>query len=175
ENAKLPSERVLCEMYGLSRITVRQALQELEREGYIYKVHGKGTFVAPKAYNQPLVKLYSFTEEMRELGKVPYTKVLAFQKIRLDERMAETMGFTAGEAVFQVVRLRLADGEALMYETSYLPCEFFPGLTGDAFRAKPMYDIFYEDYGFRVTRATERFSATVVHDNEAERPQMKPH
>src|SRR5690625_4147611 len=138
EKAKLPSERILCKMYGLSRITVRQELQEIEREGYIFKVHGKGTFVAPKAYNQPLVKLYSFTEEMKALGKIPSTQVLGFKKLSLDERMAEVMGLSVGNDVFEVVRLRLADGEALMYETSYLPCEFFPGLTENAFRARPM-------------------------------------
>lgn len=167
EKSKLPSERVLCEMYELSRITVRQALQELEREGYIYKAHGKGTFVAPKTYNQPLVKLYSFTEEMKTLGKTPSTEVLAFDERTMDEHMAETMGLSAGDAVFQVLRLRLADGEPLMYETSYLPRALFPDLTEADFRAKPMYDLFYEDYGFRVTRATERFSASVVHEGEA--------
>ncbi|HLR02943.1 MAG TPA: GntR family transcriptional regulator [Virgibacillus sp.] len=171
-NTKLPSERVLCDMYELSRITVRQALEELAREGYIYKAHGKGSFVAPKTYNQPLVKLYSFTEEMKALGKKPSTEVIHFGKLTIDERLAEKMGLDPGDNVFQVVRLRLADGEALLYETSYLPCDLFPDLTGDALRTKPMYDIFYDDYGYRVTRATERFSATVVQEGEAEQLQI---
>src|SRR5690625_6325970 len=85
---QLPAERELCDIYSLSRITVRQALQELEREGYIYKLHGKGTFVASKSYNQKLVKLYSFTEEMHKIGKVPTTKVLSFKKISVDEQLA---------------------------------------------------------------------------------------
>lgn len=174
-NTKLPSERALCDMYSLSRITVRQALEELTREGYIFKAHGKGSFVAPKTYNQPLVKLYSFTEEMRALGKVPSTEVLDFRRLAIDERMAETMDLAPGDEVFQVVRLRLADGEVLMYETTYLPCDLFPGMTGDVFRRKPMYDVFYEDYGYRVTRATERFSATVVHEGEAEQLQISEH
>lgn len=167
-NTKLPSERALCDMYGLSRITVRQALEELTREGYIYKAHGKGSFVAPKTYNQPLVKLYSFTEEMKALGKMPSTEVLDFERLAIDERLAEKMGLAPGDTVYRVVRLRLADGEALMYETTCVPCDLFPGLTEDAFRRKPMYDIFNSDYGYPVTRATERFSATVVHEGEAE-------
>src|SRR5699024_2272507 len=174
EDAKLPSERVLCEMYGLSRITVRQALGELVRDGYIYKVHGKGTFVSPRAYDQPLVKLYSFTEEMRALGKVPSSEVLSFRRISVDERLADVMQITAGDSVFEVVRLRFADGEALLYETSYLPGVLFPGLREDVLRERPMYEAFYDDYGFHVTRATERFMATVVGEAEAKKLDMTP-
>ncbi len=111
EHDRLPSERELCKMYDTSRITVRQAFQELEREGYIYKLHGKGTFVAPKSYNQKLVNLYSFTNEMRKLGKKPSTKVLSFTDMAIDEHLAKKMGLLPNEEVFKIVRLRLADDE----------------------------------------------------------------
>ncbi|MBT2215987.1 UTRA domain-containing protein [Virgibacillus dakarensis] len=168
EHEKLPSERELCAIYDLSRITVRQALQELEREGYIYKLHGKGTFVAPKSYNQDLVKLYSFTEEMRQMGKRPTTQVLSFQEMAVDERLAGKMGLAPLDEVYQVVRLRLADNEPLMYETSYLPKKTFPNLTEAEFNKRPMYDIFLDDYQMGVTKAIERFSATSVRQKEAE-------
>src|SRR5690625_36348 len=168
ENEKLPSEREFCQLYGLSRITVRQALQELALEGYIYKLHGKGTFVAPKSYNQNLVKLYSFTEEMKKMGKKPKTKVLSFNKIVADERLATKMQLQKFDEVFQVIRLRLADEEALMYETSYLPKKVFDKLTKDELKQRPMYDIFFDDYQIRVTKAIERFSATNIRKDEAE-------
>ena len=168
EHHKLPSERELCDIYDLSRITIRQAFQELEREGYIYKLRGKGTFVAPKSYNQKLVKLYSFTEEMSKIGKEPTTKVLSFNKITIDERLAEKMELAPLENVYQVTRLRLADGEPLMYETSFLPCRFFPDLTEEELVNKPMYDIFSDKYGIVVTKATERFSATTIRQAEAD-------
>lgn len=97
ENDKLPSKRELCSMYNLSRITVRQALQELEREGYINKVHGVGTFIAPKRYDQPLVKLYSFTEEMKKIGKNPSTKVIEFTTLTIDEHLAKKMNLLPNE------------------------------------------------------------------------------
>lgn len=167
EQEKLPSERELCDIYDVSRITIRQALQELEREGYIYKLHGKGTFVAPKSYNQNLVKLYSFTEEMKAMGKHPTTNVLSFQKMAVDERLAEKMNLTAQDEVFQIIRLRLADDEPLMYETSYVPKKVFSDLTEADLAERPMYDIFYDDYHIGVTKALERFTATSVRESEA--------
>ncbi|MDY7043176.1 GntR family transcriptional regulator [Virgibacillus sp. M23] len=167
EHEKLPSERELCDMYDLSRITVRQALQELEREGYIYKLHGKGTFVSATSYNQDLVKLYSFTEEMQKMGKVPMTQVLSFEEIAVEERLATKMDIKPHDEVFQIIRLRLADNEPLMYETSYLPKKRFPNLTKAQLIERPMYDVFYQEYQVVVTKALERFSAASLRETEA--------
>ncbi|WP_449355198.1 GntR family transcriptional regulator [Virgibacillus natechei] len=171
---KLPSERELCVIYDLSRITVRQALQELEREGYIYKLHGKGTFVSPASYNQNLVKLYSFTEEMKKIGKTPTTQVVSFHEIALDERLTKKMNLAPLDEVFQIVRLRLANNEPLMYETSYVPKKIFPRLTEKDLKERPMYDIFLQDYHAGVTKAVERFSATTVRKGEAEHLNLTP-
>lgn len=173
EHDMLPSERKLCEMYDLSRITVRQSLQELEREGYIYKLHGKGSFVAPKSYNQKLVKLYSFTEEMKKIGKVPRTKVLSFAEIAVDHQLASKMELKPLEDVYRIERLRLADDEPLMYEISYVPKKYFPDLTATDLVQRPMYSIFNEDYQISVTKAIERFSATLIRKHEAEHLQEK--
>lgn len=173
EHDKLPSERELCEIYNLSRITVRQAFQELESEGYIYRLHGKGTFVAQKSFNQNLVSLYSFTEEMKKVGKTPTTKVLSFREIAVDERLAYKMQLNPLEKVFQVIRLRLADNKPLIYETSYLPKSFFANLTKEDLDKRSMYDVFNEDYQVRVTKATERFSATLIRDIEADYLEIK--
>lgn len=173
EHEMLPSERKLCEMYDLSRITVRQSLQELEREGYIYRLHGKGTFVTPKSYNQKLVKMYSFTEEMKKIGKIPTTKVLSFSEIAIDQQLASKMNLEPFEDVFRIVRLRLADDIPFMYETSYLPKRVFPNLTATDLVERPMYDIFHEDYQVNVTKVVERFSATLIREDEAQHLQAK--
>ncbi|REB10192.1 GntR family transcriptional regulator [Sporosarcina sp. BI001-red] len=175
EHEKLPSERELCEIYSMSRITVRQALQELALEGYIYKLHGKGTFVAPHTINQHLVKLYSFTEEMKKLGKVPATHVLGFNEIAADERLAANMNLDPFDRVFQVIRLRFANDEPLIFETSYLPKKIFPELTKKDFMERPMYDVFYQDYQVSVSKAVENFSAISVRETEAKFLKMSTH
>ena len=71
ENDKLLTEREYAKKYELSRATVRQALAYLEEKGYVYKVQGCGTFVSSKVIQQKLLKVYSFTEEMKKLGKIP--------------------------------------------------------------------------------------------------------
>lgn len=167
-DGKLPSERELCQLYDVSRITVRQTLQELEREGYIYKLHGKGTFVATKPLNQNLINLYSFTDEMKKLGKVPSVKVLSFNRTQVDDRLASIMNLNKDEEVYKIVRIRLADEEPLLYETSHLPVYLFPDLKKDDLEKKPMYSILNEHYGVQVTRAVEQFSPIIPSSIEAE-------
>lgn len=172
EGERLPPERELCEIYKLSRITVRQALQELEREGYIYKVRGAGTFVSAKRYNQHLVKLYSFTEEMKKNGKEPSTVVLDFEEAVVDERLASKLNISPFEIVIKVIRLQLADDEPLLYETTYLPKKFFPNLSKEDLESRSMYQIFIEDYSLGVTKAIESFKATTLREEEAKHFQL---
>lgn len=164
---QLPSERELCEKYELSRITVRQALNELEREGYIKKQHGKGTFVTKGIFQQNLANLYSFTDEMKKLGKNPESKVLAFEKMDANASLAEKMGLGEEKKVIKVIRLRIVDDKPLMYETSYLPQERFPQITKEQLETKPMYEIFSDDYQTAVTKAVDDFTATSMDKEEA--------
>lgn len=164
---KLPSERELCCLYDMSRITVRGALSELERDGYVKKHHGKGTFVLDVGYQQKLLNLYSFTEEMKQLGKTPTTKVLSFDIISVDKKYAHKLGIESGEKAYCVVRCRLANQEPLIVETSYLPVVKFPKLTKQILVDDPMYDVFSQTYKINATRAEEEFSVTKLNKDEA--------
>lgn len=167
EHDKLPSERELCDHYQISRTTTRQAMIELENEGYIYKEHGKGSFVSPKTYTQSLVKMYSFTEEMKKLGKTPKAKILSFYSKPSSSRIAKYLGLVEGEQVYEMVRLRLADDEPIMYETTYLPCKYFPKLVKEDIEKSAMYDVFQSQYNFSINSAKESFRAVSMGPVEA--------
>lgn len=167
ENDKLPSERELCDTYDISRSTVRQAIQELEKEGYIYRTHGKGTFVSPKKFKQDLLKFYSFTEEMKKLGKDPVSKVLNFETVHCNNKIAMKMDIKPGTKVYIFTRLRLADEEPMMLETSYVPCDRFPGLTKEELQRNAMYDIFTKKYNATFTKAEEVFQPVLTREEEA--------
>ncbi len=165
----LPSERELAEIHGVSRTTVRLALQELENLGFIYKKHGKGTFVSGVSDSiLNLTGAYSFTEQMKSLGKEPSTKILEFLVVESNNYLSEQLGVHKGSQLVKIKRLRLADGEPMMLERTYLPYKRFEGLTSEILEEKPMYDVFYDTYNQRIKYAEEEFYASIVSDKDAE-------
>lgn len=167
-NDKLFSERELTQVYGVSRITVRLALQELEKRGLVYKKHGKGTYVSEISDTAvDLSQSYSFTEQMKKIGKVPRTSILSFKLVKASDYIAQHLQLSQGEEVFEVERLRLADEVPMMLERTYVPTSLFPALTAIRMREKPLYEIFLEDYGQTIRLAEEEFYASIALDNEA--------
>lgn len=164
----LPSERELSEKYGLSRTTVRLAMQELEKMGYIYRQHGKGTFVS--SINQETTNLtggYSFTDQMKLLNKTPKTTILEFRVVEANKFFAEHLNLSLGEKIIKIKRLRSADGMPMMVERSYLPYKKFINLKKEELEKKPLYDIFAENYSETIKIADEEFYASIVSDNDA--------
>ncbi|WP_232697323.1 GntR family transcriptional regulator [Brevibacillus daliensis] len=168
EHDQLPSERELCETYDVSRTTVRQAMMELEHDGYIYKQHGKGSFIAPKIVNQNLKGFYSFTEEMKKLGKTPTSIVSSFEIIGCEKKVSKQLHVEPEDPVYKITRLRLADGVPMLYEKSYVPVKFFPDFHREELEKNAMYNIFREKYQLTITKATERFAAVKTRAEEAE-------
>lgn len=172
ENDQLPSEREICEKYDVSRTTVRQAISELERDGYIYKRQGKGTFVAPKKLNQDLIRFYSFTEEMKKLGKTPVSKVLSFNIVKADKKIAFKMKRNEGDLVYEFSRLRLADDVPMLLETTYVPHDRFPGIRKADLEKTPLYDILRYRFGASLTMAEEVFRPVMTREFEIEMLKM---
>lgn len=164
----LPSERDLAETYGLSRTTVRLAMSELEELGLVTRKHGKGTFVSSVSRDTTdLMGTYSFTDQMRSLGRVPHTEVIDFEVREASKFVAQNMDLRLGEAVFRMRRLRTADGVPMMLERTYMPVKVFDGLTQRMVKSKSLYEIVEQDFRMKIKTAEEAFGARAARPDEA--------
>jgi GntR family transcriptional regulator len=116
----LPSERELGEKFNVSRITVRRAIAELEQEGYLYRIQGKGAFVCNNKIPQPLARLTSFSSDMAARSMRPNSRILAMEKITAGENIAAMLQVKPEDTVVLLKRLRMADGEPMAIETCYM-------------------------------------------------------
>ena len=164
----MPSERELSDRYGISRTTVRLALQELERLGLVLRQHGRGTFVADRsAQTTNLVQSYSFTEQQRSLGRVPKTEILEFREVEADKNLSDRMSVRVGERLHMFNRLRSADGIPMMVERSYLPVRFFASLTREQLEGRSLYDVMEQDFHEQVRVAEEECFASIARPADA--------
>jgi GntR family transcriptional regulator len=147
---RLPSEPELIRQYGVSRITVRQALDELEAEGRVMRRHGKGTYVAELRIEQELVRLTDFEEDMQQAGQNPSSRMLAFVHEAAGPAIAKALGIASGTEVVRVDRLRLAEGRPIAYDTTWLPLRFGDLLAGMDLTQETIYHILETRYAIPV-------------------------
>src|SRR5689334_13755933 len=123
---QLPNETKLAERFGVSKITVRQALQKLAEMGYIRREHGRGTFVARRKFDEGPQELTSFTEEMRRHDLPATSRILSQSVIEADDRVADALQVSAHSPIFVLKRVRLAGGEPMSVQTAHIPADFVP-------------------------------------------------
>lgn len=167
-DTKIPTERELCELYNVSRMTVRLALNELQAEGCLYRKQGKGTFIKTPKIEQRLQSFYSFSEEIRKMGMTPSTSILRFETAESTENIAEALGIKPQDEVYVIKRLRLADHEPFALETSYIPVTLCPGLNIQHIESVGLYKTLESQFGIIVNEAEEVFEAVII-DTESSR------
>lgn len=123
-NDALPREIDYQEKYNVSRITVRSAMSELQNLGYIEKIKGKGTFVKRKKISEPLLKIESFTDEMKQKGLIPTTKDSNISIIGADKQCAEIFNIPINTPVYKLTRIRLINNMPIAFFTTYLKTDF---------------------------------------------------
>lgn len=164
----IPSERELIRQFDVSRITVRKAVEELEQEGYLYKVQGKGTYVKGDQNSQDLISITSCTQDVIRLGMTPSRKVVSHKLVQADKTRQRRLNLPDGERVFRLSRIYYADGEPINYTTTYLPHRLFEGLEAYDFSKESLYRVLETAYGVSITRATRTVEAITAHDKIAE-------
>lgn len=167
ENDKIFTENEFCRIYNLSRTTVRQALDILEKDGYIYKLKGKGSYVStPKIY-QNRSSFSKFYDDMRSLGKVPVSKIISLKVKSVNGYLREKMQLEENDLVCQIKWVRYGNNEPLIYETISLNYKLVQGIEKKELTKRKFYDILTEDYGIKMTHGKEQFYPCKLELSEA--------
>lgn len=155
---KILSERVFSEEFGVSRMTVRQAINDLSKEGILYKEKGRGTFVASPKFYQKNIK--SFTDTLEERGYIPSTKVLEFCTVHSLKEINNLLGVSQETLYYKIKRVRFADAIAVAVETVYMPKEYCIELDKYDIN-KSLYKILREEYGYSIESEISEISACI--------------
>lgn len=170
----IPPERVLCERFGVSRMTLRRAVDELVADGVLVRQHGRGTFVAVPKIAQQLT-MTGFTEDMRRRGFVPGSTTLSLTTVSAGAPLGRRLDVSPAARVLQVRRLRLADAEPMAIETLHVPADAVPGLTAADLADTSFYELLATRYGLVVASGQQTIEPTVTDEEESERLQVPLH
>jgi GntR family transcriptional regulator len=164
---ELASERDLVEQLGISRMTVRAALDELEREGLVVRQHGRKTVVAGIKIRKNALGFMSFTEDMRARGLQASSRLLRLEAEPAEAGVAAQLGLDAGERVIRAERVRLADGEPMAFEQCFLPYARFPKLLSQDLAHQSLYEVLEREFGCHPALAEETIEAVLIDAQEA--------
>ncbi|TVR33649.1 MAG: GntR family transcriptional regulator [Spirochaetaceae bacterium] len=172
----IPTEQQLCQHFGISRPTVRQAISGLVAEGYLQRSKGKGTFIAQPKINQDFLQvLESFNREMRDKGLTPATRVLAKETTVVDEdNISMHLKLPRGASVIYLRRLRFVNNSPLVLVNTFLPLDRLPNLNGHDLERESLYELIEHEHGLSIARAERTLEAVVGEEEDAQLLQIDP-
>ena len=170
----IPTERELCEIHGISRMTVSKTLLSLINEGVLYRERGKGTFVAESKENHRLEGLMSFTEDMQKKGMNTETKMLEFKRMPATKHLDKKLQLpNTNKDVFKITRLRCCDGEPYGLETVYLAAYLCEGLSQEIVENHSLYEVLDKQFTRKVDYAYQTIEPILVTDYESDVLEVK--
>ncbi|MBP3037904.1 GntR family transcriptional regulator [Bacillaceae bacterium Marseille-Q3522] len=172
EGDTIPSEREYAERYQISRMTVRQALTNLVNDGYLFREKGRGTFVRQQKVAQRLQGLKGFTEDMKERGLVPSSKLLSFQIQSGAPHICHQLKLAEASSVYEIKRVRLANKEPIALETTYIPVTLLKQMTTESITAS-IYEYAEEQLSLSIFEAEQQIEAATADKKEAAALQIK--
>ena len=164
---QLPSENELATLHGITRTTVRRALDVLERDGWIYRQKGKGSFTAVRRVEHDLTQLVSTTEYMRERGWLLTTRVVSLDRLPAPLKIAHALELPDEAVCYRLCRLRAVDSEPVSLQTSHLPASLCPDLEENDLTGS-LYRLLETRYGLRLCTGREilRARCTLPHEQQ---------
>jgi GntR family transcriptional regulator len=163
----IPSERQLSSDLGVSRLTVRAALDDLVREGLLVRRRGSGTFVSEPKIAQELT-MTSFTEDMRRRGMVPGSRTVDFRTAPAGAWLGRILHVSPSEPLVVVKRVRLADHETMAIETLHVRASLVPGLSAADLERHSFYTLLADRYEIDIVGGLQTIEPTVTNEEESE-------
>ena len=166
-HSQMPSEHELCALFGVSRITVRQALGDLQKEGLVFRLHGKGTFVSrPKAF-QNVTSLQGFAEAMSSMGYEIVNQLRSFRIIKADRHVAQRLNLQEGAPVAEIHRVRMLNREPVSLELTWVPEALGKRLANADLVTRDIFLILENDCGVPLGHADVAIDAILADDDIA--------
>jgi GntR family transcriptional regulator len=163
----LPSEYELARAYQVSRITARQALNNLKSSGYAISQKGRGTYVAQPKLEKNIMHLRGFTEEMKRRGMIPSSHLLEQSVVHAPVSLAQQLRVSTASPILRLRRLRIGDGTPMALEESHIPLKHYPGLERINFAKNSLYAVLRDEYGVRAAWADEVLEASPATHEES--------
>lgn len=164
---KIPSERELAHIYQISRMTARHAVSMLEREGFVERRVGAGTFITNERIRWNTVTVNSFTKGMQDKGLVPSTKTLVMEVKEAGLETARLLQISPGDKVFHLKRLRKVDGIPLALELSDIPYHLCPNIEQHMKDNVSLYHVLKEYYGLQLVRQKQYMRVALADQAES--------
>ena len=165
---RVPSENEIIKHYKVSSTTERKALNELELAGYASKIKGKGTFVLVRNVGRTVTKILGFSNNMRQSGRKPSTKVLDSKLIKSGySATINGRWYSMKGPVMRIKRLRFADGIPMMLEERYISVELCPAIDKKDLEGS-LYDVYEDTYALQLTEINQMLSATLITDKKVQ-------
>jgi GntR family transcriptional regulator len=168
----LPSEKQLCETFGVSRMTLRQAYDVLDREQLVRSQRGRGTQVLPPRIRKEQQQMRSFTEEIRSRGGNPRSQILRLETTDPSPASQQSLQLPAGQQVYRIERIRFNDTTPLAIEKVEIPCFLCPQLGRFDLMRHSLYEILESEFKLRLDHCVETISASGPNRKERELLQL---
>jgi GntR family transcriptional regulator len=159
---QLPPEDRLINRFGVSRTTVRKAIENLVARGLIEIRRGKGTFVSEPKIIQELTQLRGFDEDMVLIGRQPTTRLLSKEIVSASKEVAANLELPQGAQVWRIERVRLGDGVPMSLDETYLPLDIGGKVVANDLEAKPIFDLLEGKYGLPLVEARYQLEADIA-------------
>ncbi|MCL4458490.1 MAG: GntR family transcriptional regulator [Chloroflexi bacterium] len=166
--ARLETEQELTTRFGVSRTTVRQAINDLVKDGLLYRKRGKGTFIRQPRIEQELSGLTGFVEDMVALGFQPTARVIGIETVPATKGVAEQLHLSLGDEVVRIERVRLANGQPVSLDVTYIPPRLGRQIAEDDLTAHPIFSLLEDKYGILLGEADYCIEASAADKHTAE-------